>query len=202
MGSAPSRTTDKTKIKLSSKKIISKVPLYLSTCSYNREFNNKYTERAILLATTVPSSQQFIAKLNPGIVFYIDDIICYCNNEGGVYTYNVWITFINEIDKSFISDININHRYISEIYDSKNKILNPYYLNEFTYSNINTFGDDHYGTTYKVNDNFSYDHFKPISNELSIKYDRLNNYEASSYKSHYMIFLFFVFFLIVIVSQR
>lgn len=96
---------------------------------------------------------QIVIKINSSISFFIDDIIGYCYNEGGVYTYDYHLTFlqnINSSDVTFIkvpnadkANIEINNKFskiyksnklFNSIYDKKNKIFKWFNLSKFVYT--------------------------------------------------------------------
>jgi hypothetical protein len=185
MGVYPSRTKNKEMcVSLMNKKITSNVPIYLSSSEYLDEFASEYKKNMILMSINKPSVNSFIAKLKPGICFYVDDIIWYCFNEGCVYAYNLWISFVNQIDESYIDEINFDNSIVSEIYDSEYRAFNLKHINKYTYSSDCTFGTTPSKHSFNVSNIFSY--ASPYDEDMRtyvscttwpIKYNRVKMYK-------------------------
>src|ERR1700733_6438715 len=104
MGSAPSSIkNDKLGSFFINKKIKSQVPIYL----IRKKFSYGDNKFCFYLSTVLNKkhNSDLVIKLKPGITFVIDDIISYCNNEGGVYSYDAWVSFLNKIKKDDIEEV-------------------------------------------------------------------------------------------------
>ncbi len=112
-------------------------------------------------------NMEIVIKINCGVSFYIDDIIGYCDNEGGIYIFHYYLTFLNDINKSDVEIIKIKNdikadNFFNKLYDyesnsfkainlSKNVILN----NDFFTDVINNENQiiesiDKYNMLYKI----------------------------------------------------
>jgi hypothetical protein len=177
MGGSPSKTSDiKMLNALTKRKITSTKPLYLSKRKgYN--FNNaKYVSAIIHISTYKFENDNIIAELKPGIVFCVDDIIWYCDNLAGVYNYDVWISFIEPINKSNIAYMKTNDTFVSEIYSEENESMDLNKLNKYTNSSKFMFNKNSLGSLiFQVNNDFIYDTLSDA--DAPKKYNRMKNYK-------------------------
>jgi hypothetical protein len=128
------------------KPIVSQVPIYL----FNTTLGHDKDTWRIYLSTSTPNdpSNSFI-KLKPGIKFAVDDIISYCYNEGGVYTYDSWIYFLNEITEKDVLEINNHHvSDLEDVYNSDTNTFNMQKLNANTYTHTNVLINERWDKRY------------------------------------------------------
>jgi hypothetical protein len=177
MGALPSsiKNTELGKI-IVNKKITSQVPIFLIKEKFYHN-KNIFVFRLTNSFDKKNNESDLVIKLKPNIIFTIDDIISYCYNEGGVYTYNCWICFLNKITNNDILEIIGNDLFFSEIFDFDKKTFNMKKLNEITYCSSNIFIDDFW--EYKYKSNFDCDDvifkYQKNKNNIGFYFEKLDN---------------------------
>lgn len=85
----------------------------------------------------------FVMEINCNISFYINDIIGYCYNEGGVYTYEIEPCFFHKIKTSECKIIKASDEYIEKFNKIKKIDLNnKVFMDEITLGCIDFYFND------------------------------------------------------------
>lgn len=202
------------------KKITTKRPIYLTENELSYDTDNKYLY--LSLCEQDWSKKPFI-KLKAGMTFFIDDVISYCHNEGGVFTYQAWIHFTREIKEDDILEIKFSddiedRLLIDKIYNEERGSLILEEVNKITYCSLYTFmeqmnADRDYMFTgsalckYKdiyefqeLNEKYPFI-FEKLSSKYYYKnYDRINNYKLSigSYLCEMNCLFFIIIFIFIV----
>lgn len=145
MGSGPSSYKNNNELSfLVHKKITTLKPTYLIYQPNHYDKNKlclifKETSNDDTFVDNLRKTADIVIKINCNISFYIDDIIGYCYNEGGVYTYDHHLTFLHNINESDVEFINMsdNEKAINlfnEIYNNTEKKFQWFNLSKYVYT--------------------------------------------------------------------
>ena len=118
------------------KKIISQTPIYLMKTKF-KHADNTFYYRISTYFNKENENSNLVIKLKSGIKFFIDDIISYCYNEGGVYTYDCWVIFLKKITKDDILEMIGDTSMLEEIYNPNKNSFDMEKINKNTYCNLN-----------------------------------------------------------------
>ena len=116
-------------------------------------------------------------KLKPGISFVIDDIISYCYNEGGVYAYECWLVFLNNINNNDILEIIGDNSLLEEIYDHDKDSFNMKKLNKKTFCDLHMLVNT--CLYYMMNDYKDIYEYKAIEKDTKFIFKPLDDYHIS-----------------------
>lgn len=186
MGALPSSEKNKKVGKLfMNKKIFTNIPIYLIRTKIFHDSDNFY----YVISTNLMSRKNkydLAIKLKPGISFVIDDIISYCYNEGGVYAYECWLVFLNNINNNDILKIIGDKSLLEEIYDHDKDSFNMKKLNKKTFCDLIMFANNFaYDMTHEYNAIEKNTNF--ISKQLNdchTSYNRTNKYRIIKFSKN------------------
>lgn len=180
MGSAPSSYYDKHQLSFLCKKNITTLkPVYLVYWKDEKingwDYKNK--EKATLTFHKPDNSicycsekyADFIMEINCNLTFYIIDIIGYCYNEGGVFSYEFEPRFFHKVKMSDCKIIKASGEYKKKFYNLKKINLDNevfmfdsfFHEEHYEEKKISWFGNKLYDDTYSKN---------KMTNEEKLKY--------------------------------
>lgn len=211
MGSAPSSYKDTLLGKFFiNKKITILTPTYI-TCHKN---SSKFLIESVTEQNIDMDYYDFIIKLKPGVCLFIDDIVGWCYNEGGVFNYDFYVTFLHDltIDDIFefvkIPQISSDKEAIDnlqKIYNANDEIFNMNNMNKYVTISQNIFKEKGYWKWEDVlakydniyeylgenRDQFEIEEVDGTTLKNIIFFDRMENYEKGYFSWIYTCSSFF-----------